>query len=59
MACGLIGSDDYTNAFTWGDAVEHPGTPDEAAAEAAARIEAEIQEIDWRATAKKVREGKK
>ena len=55
MACGLIGSDDYTNAFSWGDPVEHAGTPEQAAAEAAARIEAETTTIDWRATAEKVK----
>jgi methionyl-tRNA formyltransferase len=55
MACGLVGSDDYTNAFAWGDPVEHPGTPAEAAAAVAARIESETQSIDWRATAKKVK----
>jgi hypothetical protein len=53
MASGLIGSDDYTNAFVWGEPVEHDGTPAEAAAEVAARIEADTQTIDWRATAKK------
>lgn len=55
MAAGLFGSDDYTNAFFWSDPVEHPGTPAEAAAEVAARIEAETQSIDWRATAKSVK----
>jgi hypothetical protein len=41
MASGLIGSDDYTNAFVWGEPMEHPGSPEQAAAEVAARIEAE------------------
>ena len=55
MACGLIGSDDYTNAFSWGDPVDHAGSPEQAAAEIAARIEAETQSIDWRATANRVK----
>jgi hypothetical protein len=31
MKEGLIGSDDYQNAFEWGEAEERPGTPEEAA----------------------------
>lgn len=55
MACGLVGSDDYTNAFTWSDPVEAAGTPHEVAAAIAAKLEADTPEINWRATAERVK----
>jgi hypothetical protein len=57
MACGMSGSDDYTNLFRWSEAVEVAGsTPDNTepaavAARIAAEIEATTTAIDWRATA--------
>lgn len=55
MACGLIGSDEYTNAFVWSEPVEAPGTPQEVAAAIAAKIEAETDTVDWQTTVKRVK----
>jgi hypothetical protein len=49
MAAGLIGSDDYTNAFKWSDPAERDGSPQEVADAVAAELEARFEEIDWRA----------
>ena len=54
MACGLIGSDDYTNAFTWTEAVAAEGSPQEVAQRVAAKLET-AGEIDWKATAERVK----
>jgi ABC-type amino acid transport substrate-binding protein len=51
MAAGLIGSDDYTNAFTWSEPQEREGLPQEVANAVAAELESNFAEIDWRATA--------
>jgi hypothetical protein len=55
MACGLFGSDDYTNAFAWGDAIEAAGTPSEVAHSIAEQLEATQSQIDWKATAARVK----
>jgi hypothetical protein len=55
MACGLVGSEEYTNAFVWSDPIEAEGTPQEVAANIAARLEAGTLEIDWRATAERAK----
>jgi hypothetical protein len=48
MASGLIGSDSYTEQFTWGEPVDAEGDPKAVAERIAAALEAETGEIDWR-----------
>ncbi len=55
MACGMAGSDDYTNQFAWGEAIEREGNPAEVAAAVCIEIEADTVEIDWQATAAAIR----
>jgi hypothetical protein len=55
MAAGVIGSDAYTDAFHWGDPIERDGSAADVATAVAAEIEAQYAEIDWRATAAKIR----
>jgi hypothetical protein len=50
MAGGLVGSDDYTNAFRWGEQQERAGTAREVADTLAAELDALHPTIDWRAT---------
>ena len=50
MAAGLIGSDDYTEAFRWGEAQERAGSAREVADTLAAELDAQHAVIDWRAT---------
>jgi hypothetical protein len=50
MAAGLIGSDDYTNAFQWSEPEERDGTPHLVANWVAADLESKFAEIDWRVT---------
>jgi hypothetical protein len=50
MAAGMIGSDDYTEAYQWNEPQEREGTAREVAAAVAAEIEAAYPTIDWRAT---------
>lgn len=55
MLAGLIGSDDYTNAFQWGEPHTREGAPQVVAQAVAAEIETQFAEIDWRATVEKIR----
>jgi len=55
MYAGLIGSDDYTNAFQWSEPVEHEGSPHEVASKMAASLEAQYEQIDWRSTVAKLK----
>jgi Virulence factor len=55
IAAGLIGSDDYTEAFRWGDPQERAGAAQEVAAAVAAELDAEYPSIDWRATVANIR----
>lgn len=55
MWAGLIGGDDYTNAFVWSEPQSRDGSAQEVAAAVAAELEAQHTEIDWRATADKIR----
>jgi hypothetical protein len=57
MSAGLIGSDAYSEAFTWGDPADRSGTSQAVAAAVAAEIEAEYPEIDWRAAVERIRAG--
>jgi len=50
MAAGLIGSDDYTEAFHWGEQQERPGSARDVADTLAAELDAQHPLIDWRAT---------
>jgi hypothetical protein len=50
MAAGLIGSDDYTEAFRWGGQQERAGGAREVADALAAELDAQHPVIDWRAT---------
>lgn len=56
MATGLFGSDEYTEAFRWGEAQDRAGTSAEVAEAVAAELDAAIPTIDWRATVEKIRE---
>lgn len=57
MAAGLIGSDEYTAAFRWSDPQEREGDAQSVASAVAAELDAQFQEIDWRATVAKIRGG--
>ena len=56
MAAGLTGSDAYTEQYRWSEAQEREGSPEEVAAAVAAELEAQHPEINWRATAQRLRE---
>ena len=55
MYAGLIGSDDYTDAFKWSEPQTHDGSAQDVAAKVAAEIEARFEQIDWRATVAKIK----
>jgi hypothetical protein len=55
MLAGLIGSDEYTEAFKWGESLEREGDAELVALKIAAEIESRYAEIDWRATVEKIR----
>lgn len=55
MAAGLLGSDDYTDAFRWGPSEERQGSAEEVAAAVAAELDARFPTIDWRATVEAIR----
>lgn len=55
MAAGLIGQDAYTEAFRWSEPMFREGSAQEVAAAVAAELEAQYAEIDWRATARKIK----
>ena len=50
MAAGMIGSDDYAEAFRWGEQQERAGSAREIADALAAELDAQHPVIDWRAT---------
>jgi cvfA/B/C family virulence factor len=50
MAAGLIGSDDYTDAFHWSEQQARTGTARDIAQAVAAELDAHYSTIDWRAT---------
>jgi hypothetical protein len=50
MAAGMIGSDEYTEAFRWAEQQERSGTAREVADALAAELDAQHPAIDWRAT---------
>jgi enterochelin esterase-like enzyme len=55
MAAGLIGSDDYSTAFRWGETQEREGAAREVANAVAAEIDAQYPTIAWRATVASIR----
>uniref|UniRef100_A0A7C1FJF0 Virulence factor domain-containing protein n=1 Tax=Caldilinea aerophila TaxID=133453 RepID=A0A7C1FJF0_9CHLR len=55
MAAGLTGSDAYTEQYRWSETQEREGSPEEVAAAVAAELEAQHPEINWRATAQRLR----
>lgn len=55
MIVGVIDSDDYTDLYAWGDPQEREGSPQEVAQAAAAELEAQYADINWRATAEALR----
>ena len=56
MATGLFGSDEYTEAFRWGEQHERAGSAREVADALAAELDAQYPLIDWRATVAALRE---
>jgi hypothetical protein len=50
MAAGLIGSDDYTEAFRWGQQHERAGSARDLVDALVAELDAQHPVIDWRAT---------
>ena len=58
MALGLFSSEEYTDAFQWGEQAERPGSAEEVADAVAAELEAKYQRIDWRAIATKLEQNK-
>ncbi len=50
MAAGLIGSDEYTEAFRWGEQHERAGSAREVANALVAELDAQHPLINWRAT---------
>jgi hypothetical protein len=56
MAAGLIGSDEYTEAFRWGEQHERAGSAREVADALVAELDAQHPLIDWRATVAAMRD---
>ena len=50
MVAGMIGSDEYTAAFRWGEQQERAGAAREVADAVVAELDAQHPTIDWRAT---------
>ncbi|HJZ48561.1 MAG TPA: virulence factor [Roseiflexaceae bacterium] len=55
MAAGLIGSDDYTDAFRWSEPQERDGAAREVAEALAAELDAQHPTINWRGTVAAIR----
>ena len=55
MSAGLIGSDEYTEAFRWGDQQSRDGAASQVAAAVAAELEQQYEQINWRATVASLR----
>jgi hypothetical protein len=56
MAANLIGDDDYTNGFRWQEIQSRDGSAEEVARSVASELEAKYAQIDWHATARKLKE---
>lgn len=55
MKAGLIGDDGYTAEFQWSDKEERAGTAEEVAEAIVAELDKKIPEVDWQATAAKLK----
>lgn len=59
MAANLIGDDDYTNGFRWREVEPRQGAAQVVAETVAAELEAQHEDIDWRATVRKLKPDQK
>ena len=59
MSAGLVGSDAYMTGFKWTPAQEREGEPPAVLAAVAAELEAQYENLDWRATAAKLKAERK
>ena len=55
MSLGLIGSDEYTEAFRWSEQQSRDGSANDVAAAVASEFDAQYPRIDWRATVNAIR----
>ena len=55
MRSGHRNDDDYTNGFHWSEPLERSGEPEALLEAVIAELEAEYAEIDWRATAARLK----
>ena len=55
MQAGLVGSDEYTDAFEWGETLERDGSAQEVAQAVAAELDTQMPRIDWRATGERAK----
>jgi hypothetical protein len=55
LATKLTGTDGYLSQFQWSDSQERAGSPEEVVAAVIAELDAAFAEIDWRATAAKIK----
>lgn len=55
MSANLIGSDAYTDGFRWGEEQTREGTAEEAASAVVEEISALHPEVDWKASAKRIK----
>lgn len=55
LATRLTGTDGYLSQFHWSEPQERAGYPDEVVAAVIAELDAAYPEIDWRATAERIK----
>ncbi len=55
MEADIIGSNEYTDGFQWGDEQERPGSAAEVAEAVVTELEEKYTKIDWRGTAKRLK----
>jgi hypothetical protein len=55
MYAGLIGGDDYSDAFKWSEPQLREGTLQDVANAVVAELEAQHEQINWRATVAKIK----
>ena len=55
MAAKLIDDDSYLEGFQWGEELTRQGSADEVVAQITAELDQEYSEIDWKATAQKLK----
>ncbi len=58
MAANLVGDDDYTNGFEWREVPDREGPASEVAESVAAELESKYTQIDWRSTARRLKENR-